>query len=289
MASLENRGYAIFNLVSLKSSKPSYIPANIPNDCGCEPYLVCGKDGGESWMKDVTGAWIKLFDATDTATFVLKTSTGVTTTYTPTANVFKSDNGYSVYTQIDWTDVLLSDGAGCYELSINYTIGGVSDTYVWGKYNLFEFSYDIVDKTIRIKSIFNDNQSLSDINFSKDNVIDTVRLGGYFGDMQPNTKIDNIIYNSREVKKVVRENVKEYTLTIDHEKYDNILYLTDLHLLSENEIYISDFNALNPSYGYLDLPCILSSSPELTYFERDRKSKLVAKFEDKVQNERSYY
>ncbi len=34
---------------------------------------------------------------------------------------------------------------------------------------------------------------------------------GYFGDRQPQTEIDNIIYSNREMKKVTRENLNKYT------------------------------------------------------------------------------
>lgn len=287
--SLENRGVVAAKLVSLRKTIPTYIPSNAPDGCGCEPYLVCGKDGGETWQKDYTSAWVKLYLATDTATFTLKDKDGVDTTYQPTEVIFRNDNGFSKYVTIDWTEVLIQDGTGCYTLNVDYSIAGVSDSFEWGEYNLFEFTTDIVDKTVRIKSIFNSNQSIQELNFTDENVVDTFRFGGYFGDMQPKMEIDNIIYNSRETKKVVRENLKEYTLFTNQLSNENISYLVDLHLLSENEVYISDFNALNVTYSYLDYALIVSESPELEYIDRNRKLKLQCKFADKFKNQRSYY
>jgi hypothetical protein len=92
------------------------------------------------------------------------------------------------------------------------------------------------------------------------------------------------------MKKVTRENLNKYTLTTIPLKYNGYIdRIVDLFLLSENELYISDFNALNPSYNYLDLPVILSESPEIKYNDGVRKASLTAIFSDKIKNSRSYF
>jgi len=65
--------------------------------------------------------------------------------------------------------------------------------------------------------------------------------------------------------------------------------LTDLYLLSENQLFISDYNAHNHSYRYLDLPAIVQESPEITYFEFSREASLKCIVGDKFKNQRSYY
>jgi hypothetical protein len=62
-----------------------------------------------------------------------------------------------------------------------------------------------------------------------------------------------------------------------------------LFLLSENELFISDYNVFNHSYRYLDLPVIVNESPEITYFDFSRKASLKCKVEDKFKNKRTYY
>jgi hypothetical protein len=284
---LENRTFSEVQMVFAPKLSPVWTPTNTQEECACEPYLVCGSNSANSWEKDTTGAWIKLFSASDTATFNLYKD-GVLAGIQPSIVDFVND-AHSVYCINDWTEVLNSDGVGCYSIEIDFTIGGVSDTIKWGEYQLFEFNSLVVDRTVRIKTIFDSNQSIEGIDFSGSKVLDTYRFRGWFGDRQPRMEIDNIIYADRSVKKVTRENINEYTLFTNEMNEVDIRRLTDLYLLSENEIYLSDFNALNPTYNYLDIPVVVSESPEIEYFQASRKSTLSVKFNDKIKNTRSYY
>ena len=65
--------------------------------------------------------------------------------------------------------------------------------------------------------------------------------------------------------------------------------LINLHLLSEDEIYLSDFNGVNPSLFYLDYPLIVSESAELEYSEGSKKVCLKCTFTDKVENNKTHY
>jgi hypothetical protein len=60
-------------------------------------------------------------------------------------------------------------------------------------------------------------------------------------------------------------------------------------LLSENELFISDYNAHNHSYRYQDLPVIVTESPEIEYYDFSREAKLTCIVGDKFKNKRSYY
>jgi hypothetical protein len=284
--SVENRTFRVVPVVRLTKSPSTYTPP-FTDDCPCDPYLVTGKTGGETWEKDTTSAWKKLYLSTDTVTCTLQKE-GVAVAYAPVEHSFVNDL-YSKYFVTDWTTVLNDHGAGCYSIHLDYTIGGVSDTIEWGEYRLFEYDNIVVDKTVRLKAVFNSRQTIEDIDFTGSNVVDTFRFEGYFGDRQPQTEIDNVIYTDRKLHKVTRENLNKYTLFTNLLAYNKIQRLVDLYLLSENEMYISDFNALNPSRNYLDFPCIVSESAEIKYFERERKSTLTVNFSDKVKNERSFY
>lgn len=285
---LENRTYITAEKVSLPITRVEWLPLVNQDDCDCEPYLVCASDTGNSWENDYTSAWIKLFSVSDTCTFNLKKD-GVLVSTQPTAQSFVNDS-LAFYITLDWFEVFTNDGIGCYSIDIDYTISGVTGNIFWGEYKLFEYSNFIVDKTVRLKAVFNSNQSIENIDFTNTNVVDTFRFKGYFGDRQPQTEIDNLIYSNRESKKVTRENINKYSLTTVPLKYNGYIdRIVDLYLLSENELYISDFNALNPTYNYLDLPVILSESPEIKYNDGIRKASLTATFNDKIKNSRSYY
>ena len=68
-----------------------------------------------------------------------------------------------------------------------------------------------------------------------------------------------------------------------------ITALTDLYLLSENRMFISDYNAHNHSYKIQDVPVIVQESPEIEYYQFSRQASLSCVVGDKVKNKRSYY
>jgi hypothetical protein len=255
-------------------------------DCCCEQIVLAG-GGTESWKNDKTSAWIKMSSIDDTVSFKL-TKCGEPTLYEPTSIPFVNEpNAY--YTTINWADVLLSDGVGHYELTIGFTIAGVSGVFTWGEYNLHQYTITNALTTARVRAIFNGYHEIEGINFTGSNVESTHRFHGFIGNRQPNTEIDNIIYNNREMKRVIRENLNDYEIITDPENECIIKPLVDLYLLSENELYISDYNAHNHSYRYLDLPVIVSESPSIEYKDLSRKAVLTCKVADKLKNQRTYF
>jgi hypothetical protein len=252
----------------------------------CCPFNVLASDG-TTWENDITSAWIKLSSLSDTTSAVLLKH-GQPTSYTPTIQSFPNDpNAY--YWTINWNDVLLSDGVGCYSLQINYNISGVSGDFTWGIYNLLPFTIQNALKTARLRVKFNSYQEIEGINFTGANVEDTIRFHGFIGFRQPNMEIDNLIYKNREVKKVKRENLNTYEVITDPTCEEHIKKLTDLYLLSENELFISDYNAHNHSYRYQDLPAVVEESPEITYFDFARSASLKCIVGDKKKDKRSFY
>ncbi len=255
-------------------------------DCCCK-YNVLGDASGDSFKNDVTSAWIKLSDLSDTGIFILKKS-GVATIYTPTSNQFINEPN-ARYTTIDWGAVLTSDGVGCYTIEIQYNISGVIGTIVWGTYILEPYTIQNALHTARVKVIFNGYQEIEQINFSGSEIESTFRFCGYIGNRQPNTEIDNIIYQNREMKRVIRENLNSYEIVTDPVDECITRPLIDLFLLSENQLFISDYNAHNHSYRYQDVAVIVDESPSVEYYDFSRKAKLSCKVSDKFKNKRTYY
>jgi len=253
----------------------------------CCPFNVLADGSSETWKNDVTSAWIKLSSAGDTATATLYKD-GVPTSYTPTAIPFVNEPN-AFYWTIPWKDVLSSDGAGCYHLKISFDIAGVLNVFTWGIYNLKPYTIKNALKTARLRVIFDSQQDIEGINFSGSQVEDSIRFFGFIGNRQPNTEIDNLIYQNREVRKVVRENLNTYEIITDPTCEDHTKKITDLYLLSENNLFVSDYNAHNHSYRYLDLPVIVQESPEITYFELSREASVKCIVGDKTKDQRSYF
>lgn len=279
----ENRYKEFFTAVRLPKQ---FEPQNRGyKDCCCEQLVLAG--GNDTWSNDKTAFWIKLSDGSDTCTFqVVDENENVIETYPGSAFPNESNAYYQV---INWSEILGNHGAGCYYLSIEYNIAGIIGTYIWGLYKLKPYSIENALKTARVRAIFNGVQEIDGINFTGSNVESTHRFYGYIGNRQPNMEIDNIIYDNREMKRVIRENLNDYEILTDPLDECNLRPLTELYLISENELYISDYNAHNHSYRYLDLPVIVQESPELTYYDFSRKASLKCKVGDKFKNQRTFY
>ena len=254
-------------------------------DCCCE-QLVLGSSA-ESWKNDLTSFWIKLASDADTAEFqILDCDANVLGTFE--INAFPNEiNAY--YATCDWNEILTTFGQGNYTLAINYSISGLSGLLLWGDYKLLPYSIHNALKTARVRAIFNGKQTIDGIDFTNSNVESTHRFYGYLGNRQPNMSIDNIIYDNREMKRVIRENLNDYEIVTDPENECILRPLLELFFISENELFISDYNAHNHSYRYLDLPVIVSESPEVEYKDFSRKAVLKCKVADKFKSQRTFY
>jgi hypothetical protein len=136
---------------------------------------------------------------------------------------------------------------------------------------------------------FNGKQQIDGIDFTASNVESSMRFFGFIGKRQPNTEIDNIIYSDRQMKRVIRENLNQYEITTDPSGECVIKPLVDLFLLSENEMWISDYNAHNHSYRYLDTPVIVEESSKIDYKDFSRLAVLTCIVSDKFKNQRTFY
>jgi hypothetical protein len=256
--------------------------------CSCPPMLVLASNDNESWKNDVTSAWIKLSDQIDTVQFVLEKN-GQPTNIVLVPVVFPNEP-FAFHTTIKWINVLNSHGVGCYTLKINFNISGINGSLIWGVYDLKPFSIENALKTARIRVKYNLKHEIEGINFTGANVEDSFRFNGFIGRRQPNMEIDNLIYQNREMRTVVRENLNQWSIETDPLEECKISKLTDLILLSENEMWISDHNAHNHSYKILDIPTVVDESPEIDYLDKfQRRAILTCLVGDRNKNKRTYF
>jgi hypothetical protein len=255
--------------------------------CECE-YLVLADNSGKSFQNDVTSAWLKLSDPSDSVVFELQKGNGSLANYQPSPQPFVNEPD-AFFCTIKWSDVLNDDGAGCFNLIVKYNISGIIAEFTWGQYKLQPFTIQNALKTARVRAKFNTILENEGINFTDSNVESTFRFFGFIGNRQPNAEIDNIIYSDRQMKSVIRENLNEYEITTDPVLECFTRPLIELYLLSENELFISDYNAHNHSYRFNDLPVIVEKSPELEYPKLTRYAVLTCKVGDKFKNKRTYY
>lgn len=256
--------------------------------CG-EPMRVLGSPSSDSWKNDITSAWIKLSDPTDTFEFKLEKDGIEITSYNFIYEEFPNEEN-AFYTTISWNDILTLEGIGCYQLKLTYDISGISGEQIWGTYDLLPYSITNALETARLRVFYNLQQEIEGINFTGANVEDCIRFYGFIGDRQTNTEIDNLTYQNRSVKTVVRENLDTYIISTDPLRECLVTPMTDLFLLSENEMFISDYNAHNHSYKINDIPVVVEESPEIDYLDRfQRRAVLTCKVGLRKKNRRTHY
>ena len=285
MASLNfNRGKKCFQVIKLPETFASETYGL--KGC-CDEYLVLA-GGTEDWQNDVTSAFLKLQLVTDNCTFVLLKSDDTNAIYQPEQKSCPNDN-LAKYATINWEEVIASDGVGCYTIQVNYVIAGNIGSYDWGSYNLKQYSPENAQMTIRFKAVFNQINKIEDINFSGSNMVDTIRFYGYFGKRQPNLSTDNLIYQTRVIENVQRENLNSYELNSDPLTINYTRKLIDLYFLSESELYISEHHPLNHTSEYKNLSVSITDSAELEYLELSKYAKIKAKFNDKTRDKLTIY
>jgi hypothetical protein len=269
----KKRCYKVIELPSIKATETYGIKG-----C-CEKFIVLA-NGIEDWQNDVTSAWFKKQLDTDNCTIVLLNDIDVNTIYQPTLKICVNDTN-AVYATINWKEVIQQDGIGCYKIQVNYTIAGNTGTFIWGEYEVNQYSPDNAKNTIRIKSIFNQYNNIEKINFLDCKVVDTIRFYGFFGKRQTNVIIDNLIYQNRSIGNVQRENLNSYILKTDPLTINYTNKILDLHLLSEAEIHLSDHNPLNHTSEYKNIPLSIAESAEVDYFDYSIYANITCKFNDK--------
>lgn len=283
---LFNRTKRNFNLAQLRKKAPSEQLGEV--DKCCDRMLVLAHISDVStWKNDITSRFTKLVENTDSCLFVLKKN-NVNTSYQPNTTQCVNDE-LAYYSTINWKSVLQSDGIGCYDLILIENVLGEETTTTVGEFELKNYTVENALGTIRIKSNFNQYNNLEKIDFTNSNVVDCVRVQGFFGDRQPNTAIDNLIYNDRVSRNVIRENLNVYTLETDPIEEQYTTLIIDLHILSENEMYISDYNDFNHSWSLLDVPVILKDTPTLDYKKYTKYASVKVTFEDKQKLSYSKY
>jgi hypothetical protein len=256
-------------------------------DCCCKELVLAG--GKYTWQNDVTSAWIKLSSDSDSCSIKVYKEGNILANWQPTLVEFVNQpNAY--YATVEWKAIIGDDGEGCYKIVIEYDIAGISGSLDWGEYQLKWYSIQSALSTARISAVFDGYHEMEGIDFTASAVPSTLRFYGFIGFRQPNFEIDNVIYGDRQMKRNLRENLNVYEIITEPVDECITKQMIELYLLSENELFISDYNAHNHSYRYQDLPVIVEDSPSLDYTDPfSRKAVVKCKVGDKFKNKRTYY
>jgi len=243
-----------------------------------------------NYKNDIRGIVVKASDPADVVDFVIRKCDDYDTILTNhgEVGVFPQDENARGFIY-NWREYLTLYGAGTYEISISFTISGVSGGYVEGLYKVTQYSIATAHGTVRVWSEFNSYFQKKLIDFTNSNFKDSIRFGGFFGNRSPETQINNLITKGRKVEKVTRENLNSYELRTDPLCIQITQRLVDFMFLNEDVTLISDHNQANHDYNIFDKNVVLEEAIEENYRDGSRLADIVAKFGDRKKLDKSYY
>lgn len=190
--------------------------------------------------------------------------------------------------KLQWRNVLLIDGAGNYFIRRNISNLGLppvaDDTLC---HELWEFSFEIANRTVRFESVQDGILEDLDLDFKGLALEDMIRVKGFFGNYTPKVSQDNIVRANNDLVQLRQDNFAEYTFQSEFVNYFASRELIDYHFKGY-PLYVSDYNRYNHSYEYKKTPVILESVETPKYFneQRSRKARFSAKFRDMKENKR---
>ena len=254
----------------------------------CKQLVLAHSSENDSYKNDKKGVFIKKGLDSDIVAFSMEDDQGNVLANLGDVAIFPNDD-LAVGFVYDWQQVYNVHGPGCYKIKVNFTIAGIVGDYTIGTYTLKKYSIENARHTVRIFSKLNSASLKYNIDFTDSNFVDSVRFNGFFGNRQPNTEINQLINKGRISDKVTRENLNTYKLRTDPINICYTKQILELHLLHEDELFVSDHNASNHDYNIFDKKVVLEDSAEVIYTDGNRKAKIEATFSDRSKVDKSYY
>ena len=204
----------------------------------CKQLVLAHPSENDNYKNDKKGVFIKKGLDSDVVSFTMEDEDGNIIPNLGDEATFPNDD-LAVGFIYDWQKILIANGFGCYKIKANFTIAGVSGDYTVGTYTLKTYSIENARYTVRMFSKLNSFSLKYNIDFTDSNFLDSVRFNGFFGNRQPNTEINQLINKGRISDKVTRENLNTYGLRTDPINVCYTRQILELHLLHEDELFIS--------------------------------------------------
>jgi hypothetical protein len=255
----------------------------------CVPFLVLADlESNDTWKNDFTGVYVKASSPSDIVSIIIQDFAGNDLAILGQTVTFPHEDNMTSFI-FEWKQYLANYGAGCYKIFIKYTISGVNGFLLFGAYELKPYSVENAMGTVRISTVYDSFNKKENIDFTDSVFKDTVRFNGFFGGRKLRPQIEQLIDVNNVSVKTTREYLNQYELFSDPLNFVHWTKIVDGHLINEDECFISDHNAHNHSYQYLDLPVVLDDEIDATYYDFARTSIIIAKFGDRVKNQKTFY
>jgi len=257
--------------------------------CCVSQLKLASTTDDDNYKNDITGIPIKTSDVTDIVDFVIEKCGNPIPLPNLGEILVAPQDDLLVGFIFDWKQYLIAYGVGEYKITVNFTISGVTGGYLYGQYDLKNYSVTNAMYTSRIWSEYNSFFQRELMDFTNSNFKDSVRFFGTFGTRQPETEINQLITKGRKSEKITRENLNKWTLNTDPLSIDITRQLLNWHFLNEDVCLMSDHNKYNHDYLLFDIPVVLQETATVEYLDKDRGAKITAIFGDRKKLDKSYY
>ena len=186
--------------------------------------------------------------------------------------------------KMDFYKIYNSLGAGSYNLKVERTEFGVSETAITEScFNVRLFNWKLANETVRIDVVLNNNLT-NTFNFLGLNLENSLRLPGFFEKIEPDFERDNIKYANDEFEQIRDEKINKYKLFIYPIEECKMEMIKDVFLLA-NEIKISDFNRDNYNYELNEVAVLPDELNSLVSHHLARKQSMEYTFKIRKQND----
>ncbi len=277
------------------------IPKAAPPDRGfkecCYSNLVLADlADSDPFRNDYSSVFFKRQTPNDTVTYELVgQSTGTITLVDGTHGVELAFGGTEQpdlsYFIVEWRKILALIGEDRFTIKKTITIAGVSlPPILSNSYELRQYSTKLADNTVRIEANMNGKLVRIDTDFRNTGYKNSLRIQGYFGDRQNKFEQDNVTFSSKKGipyfdEQITMSNDYEYTFQAYQVPECIGKYLNE-EILFGNEIFVSDYNINNYSYGFELTPVQLLDDTGATYAVRNRLVNINLTFTDRAKDNR---
>lgn len=294
--SYSNDGYSERNIAEFPIARIPVLPLKDEYEtdcCECEPEKKLASSTSESLLQnDITGIAHKNQTPGDTCEFkIFKGGVQLPNNGVDYPNGFPHDPNVSAFI-FNWKYYLLNHGQGCYKIEKHFTVSGLPFVEELGKYELFEYSAENAQGSVRV--LYQNNfQTLwedSTINYTDSGFEDSYRFRGMFGNWQPNVQSESnfSVLNENRVASIKSKD----TYILNH------FHATECHIKRLHKIVMhatiwrmSDHNPSNTLQEKKIFECVLDpeAKEDITYNPGSRVTGIEIVLSKRQQNSVSLF
>ena len=284
-------GYAVG--VGLPKPEP---PNRGFKECCYSNLVLADLSNSDDFYNDYTSVFFKRQTPNDTVLYELVgQSTGTITLVDGTHGVELTFGGTAQpdlsFFRVEWRKILSLIGEDTFVIKKTVSIAGVAvPPILSNNYELKAFSTTLADNTVRIDANMNGKLVRIDTDFRNTGYKNSLRVQGFFGDRQSKWEQDNVVFSSKKSipyfnDQITMSNNYEYTFQA-YQIPECIGRYLDEEILFGNELFVSDYNINNYSYGFEVTPVSLLDDTGATYPIKNRLININLTFTDRAKDNR---